>query len=65
MRISRIHTLGLKYRAESHPDSRAVMFEAANYNKRKIKDLLNTLTGFQTCHDLIMLYDKHRQEHEG
>ncbi|KIH66746.1 MutS domain I protein [Ancylostoma duodenale] len=63
--LQKIHTLGLKYRAESHPDSRAVMFEAANYNKRKIKDLLNTLAGFQTCHDLIMLYDKHRQDHEG
>ncbi|EPB75051.1 MutS domain V protein [Ancylostoma ceylanicum] len=62
---ARIHTLGLKYRAESHPDSRAVMFEAANYNKRKIKDLLNTLAGFQTCHDLIMLYDKHRQDNDG
>ncbi|RCN33738.1 MutS domain V protein [Ancylostoma caninum] len=63
--LQKIHTLGLKYRAESHPDSRAVMFEAANYNKRKIRDLLNTLTGFQTCHDLIVLYDKHRQDHEG
>ncbi|EYB99809.1 hypothetical protein Y032_0120g955 [Ancylostoma ceylanicum] len=63
--LQKIHTLGLKYRAESHPDSRAVMFEAANYNKRKIKDLLNTLAGFQTCHDLIMLYDKHRQDNDG
>ncbi|KHJ98645.1 MutS domain V protein [Oesophagostomum dentatum] len=63
--LQKIHTLGLKYRAESHPDSRAVMFEAANYNKRKIKDLINTLAGFQSCYDLTILYDKFRQDLEG
>ncbi|KAK6729272.1 hypothetical protein RB195_006365 [Necator americanus] len=63
--LQKIHTLGLKYRAESHPDSRAVMFEAANYNKRKIKDLLTTLAGFQACYDLIMVYDKLRQDQDG
>ncbi|VDP11054.1 unnamed protein product [Heligmosomoides polygyrus] len=63
--LQKIHTLGLKYRAESHPDSRAVMFEAANYNKRKIKDLLNTLAGFQTCSDLIEFYDNVRRDGNG
>ncbi|VDK50226.1 unnamed protein product [Cylicostephanus goldi] len=63
--LQKIHTLGLKYRAETHPDSRAVMFEAATYNKRKIKDLLTTLAGFQTCYDLILLYDNLRQDQEG
>ncbi|VDM80803.1 unnamed protein product [Strongylus vulgaris] len=63
--LQKIHTLGLKYRADTHPDSRAVMFEAANYNKRKIKDLLNTLAGFQTCYDLIILYDNFRQQQDG
>ncbi|VDL78920.1 unnamed protein product [Nippostrongylus brasiliensis] len=63
--LQKIHTMGLKYRAETHPDSRAVMFEAANYNKRKIKDLLNTLEGFGTCQSLIELYDSMTQGGNG
>ncbi|KAK6059076.1 MutS domain V protein [Cooperia oncophora] len=57
--------MGLKYRAESHPDSRAVMFEAKNYSKRKIKDLLSTLAGFKTCSDLIEFYGKIRLNGKG
>uniref|UniRef100_A0A158P9A3 DNA_MISMATCH_REPAIR_2 domain-containing protein n=1 Tax=Angiostrongylus cantonensis TaxID=6313 RepID=A0A158P9A3_ANGCA len=49
--LQKIHTLGLKYRSESHPDGRAVLFEAVSYNKRKIKDLLSTLAGFQKLFD--------------
>ncbi|VDO47121.1 unnamed protein product [Haemonchus placei] len=63
--LQKIHTMGLKYRAESHPDSRAVMFEAKNYSKRKIKDLLNTLAGFKVCNDLINLYTRIRQNGNG
>nr|CDJ85851.1 DNA mismatch repair protein MutS domain containing protein [Haemonchus contortus] len=63
--LQKIHTMGLKYRAESHPDSRAVMFEAKNYSKRKIKDLLNTLAGFKVCSDLINFYARIRQNGNG
>ncbi|KAK5970999.1 DNA mismatch repair protein Msh6 [Trichostrongylus colubriformis] len=63
--LQKIHTMGLKYRAESHPDSRAVMFEAKNYSKRKIKDLLSTLAGFKTCNDLIGFYTRIRQNGNG
>lgn len=48
----RIHTLGLKYRAEKHPDSRAQMFETMRYNKRKIRDLVRALEGFERVQNL-------------
>lgn len=54
----KIHTLGLKYRAEEHPDGRAVMFEALRYNRRKINDLLITLAGFERVLELQQLYRK-------
>ncbi|VDM56221.1 unnamed protein product [Angiostrongylus costaricensis] len=63
--LQKIHTLGLKYRTESHPDGRAVLFEAVSYNKRKIKDLLSTLAGFQACSDLIEIYTRFRKHSEG
>ncbi|KAJ1361539.1 hypothetical protein KIN20_020813 [Parelaphostrongylus tenuis] len=63
--LQKIHTMGLKYRTESHPDGRAVMFEAMSYNKRKIKDLLSTLAGFQACSDLIEKYTRFRKQSEG
>uniref|UniRef100_A0A7E4W282 MUTSd domain-containing protein n=1 Tax=Panagrellus redivivus TaxID=6233 RepID=A0A7E4W282_PANRE len=45
--IQKVHTNGLKYRAEKHPDGRAQMFFATNYNKRKINDFIMTLIGFE------------------
>ncbi|VDK73138.1 unnamed protein product [Gongylonema pulchrum] len=48
----RIHTFGLKYRAEEHPDSRAQMFETMRYNKRKIRDLVQALEGFERVLEL-------------
>ncbi|CAJ0567662.1 unnamed protein product, partial [Mesorhabditis spiculigera] len=56
--LQKIHTLGLKYRAETHPDSRAVMFESTKYNRRKIKDLLVTLRGFEATRRIVEGYDK-------
>ncbi|KAL3998681.1 MutS domain V family protein [Acanthocheilonema viteae] len=50
--VQKIHTLGLKYRAEEHPDSRAQMFETMRYNKRKIRDLVRALEGFESIQDL-------------
>jgi hypothetical protein len=46
--LIRIHTNGLKYRADplhGHPDARAQLFEADKYNRRKIRDLLIVLDG--------------------
>ncbi|KAK0396739.1 hypothetical protein QR680_001834 [Steinernema hermaphroditum] len=45
--LQKIHTLGLKYRVDKHPDGRAVLFDMTRYNKRKICDLANTLDGFR------------------
>lgn len=38
--LQKIHTMGLKYRVDKHPDGRAQLYEAPKYNKRKINDLL-------------------------
>lgn len=44
--LSRVHTLGLKL-DPSHPENRAVYYEANIYNKRKIKDFLTALRGLK------------------
>ncbi|KAL3093387.1 hypothetical protein niasHS_005901 [Heterodera schachtii] len=57
--FQRIHTIGLKYRMDSgngHPDSRANLFEADKYNKRKIKDLLIVLDGLEDTRKLMLLF---------
>ncbi|EFO24929.1 hypothetical protein LOAG_03556 [Loa loa] len=54
--VQKIHTLGLKYRAEEHPDSRAQMFETMRYNKRKIRDLVRALEGFEHIQDLRLKF---------
>uniref|UniRef100_A0A0N5AS05 DNA mismatch repair protein n=1 Tax=Syphacia muris TaxID=451379 RepID=A0A0N5AS05_9BILA len=60
--LQKIHTLGLKYRVDEHPDGRAVMFEALRYNKRKICDLLIALDGFELAMKLKNLYDRHKAD---
>lgn len=35
--LAQIHTFGNKYRAENHPDGRAVLFLQTSYNKKKIQ----------------------------
>ncbi|TMS36353.1 hypothetical protein L596_003539 [Steinernema carpocapsae] len=54
--LQKIHTLGLKYRTDRHPDGRAVLFDMLRYNKRKICDLVNTLKGFQQVLDVRDAY---------
>ena len=56
--LNRIHTLGSLRRSQSHPDSRAVMFEAGTYNKRKIDDFLSTLSGFRSAQKIIELFGR-------
>ena len=47
--FDRINTYGHAKRSESHPDSRAIMFENDTYSKRKIESFLNLLSGFHTA----------------
>ena len=54
--LNRIHTLGSLRRSQTHPDSRAVMFEAGTYNKRKIDDFLSTLSGFRSAQEIARLF---------
>ncbi|CAI5438239.1 unnamed protein product [Caenorhabditis angaria] len=63
--MQKIHTIGLKYRAEKHPDSRAVFFDTLKTNQRKIQELLATIDGFKMCNRLRKEYLNIQQEGEG
>ena len=39
--------MGLRYRAEQHPDSKAILYELSVYNLRKIKDFTAACDGFR------------------
>ncbi|OQR93852.1 DNA mismatch repair protein Msh6 [Achlya hypogyna] len=53
--LSRIHALGSAHRAQSHPDSRAIMYESSSYNVRKIKDFVAALNGFKASRRVVDL----------
>uniref|UniRef100_A0A8R1HHV5 MUTSd domain-containing protein n=1 Tax=Caenorhabditis japonica TaxID=281687 RepID=A0A8R1HHV5_CAEJA len=63
--LQKIHTIGLKYRAEKHPDSRAIMFDSMKTNQKKIAELLATIDGFKLCNKLRREYLKMQQDGEG
>ncbi|CAB3408099.1 unnamed protein product [Caenorhabditis bovis] len=63
--LQKIHTIGLKYRAEKHPDSRAVMFDSLRINQRKISELLAAIDGFKVCNKIRAEYMNMQQEGEG
>ncbi|GJQ69953.1 putative component of the post-replicative DNA mismatch repair system (MMR) [Trypoxylus dichotomus] len=54
--IMKIHTFGNRQFAEEHPDSRAVLYEAQTYFKRKILVLLNTIKGFETAVEILDIF---------
>lgn len=47
--VNKIHSQGSSLRARSHPDSRAVFFDAPIYSKKRIADFLLTLDGFRAA----------------
>ena len=53
--LSKIHTAGDMKRNQTHPDSRAVMFDMNVYSKRKIMDLLICLDGFKKSMEIMRL----------
>ncbi|EQC33643.1 hypothetical protein SDRG_08747 [Saprolegnia diclina VS20] len=53
--LSRIHALGSAHRAQTHPDGRAIMYELASYNVRKIKDFVAALNGFKSAIRVVEL----------
>lgn len=58
--LARVHSNSLKKKgngAEDHPDSRAVMYEMPTYNKRKIKDFADILTGFESVLKVAALFE--------
>uniref|UniRef100_T1IQG1 DNA mismatch repair protein n=1 Tax=Strigamia maritima TaxID=126957 RepID=T1IQG1_STRMM len=57
--LSKIHTQGSASRCKSHPDGRAIFFDAHIYSKRKIESFLTALTGFQIANDIGYLFKKY------
>ncbi|PAA80328.1 hypothetical protein BOX15_Mlig007712g3 [Macrostomum lignano] len=46
---AKMHVFGCRPAGTDHPDQRAVLFEAVQYNKRKIEDFLGLLAGFEAA----------------
>ncbi|UMM11043.1 hypothetical protein L5515_000522 [Caenorhabditis briggsae] len=63
--LQKIHTIGLKYRSEKHPDSRAIFFDTIKTNQKKIGELLAAIDGFKLCNKLRKEYQTVQQEGEG
>lgn len=63
--LQKIHTIGLKYRSEKHPDSRAIFFDTIKTNQKKIAELLAAIDGFKLCNKLRKEYIKVQKEGEG
>lgn len=63
--LQKIHTIGLKYRSEKHPDSRAIFFDTIKTNQKKIAELLAAIDGFKLCNKLRKQYTKVQEEGEG
>lgn len=54
--ISKIHWMGNALYAKNHPDSRAILYEEKTYSKKKIKDCITTLGGFEKAMSLCELF---------
>lgn len=51
--LAKIHSQALSRRNKSHPDSQAVMFDAAVYSKRKIIEFLDLLKAFRKSQQVM------------
>jgi DNA mismatch repair protein MSH6 len=51
--LSKMHSQASSRRNKSHPDAKAIMFDANVYNKRKILDFLSLLEAFRKSQQLI------------
>ncbi|KAF2882315.1 hypothetical protein ILUMI_23880 [Ignelater luminosus] len=56
--VTKIHTFGNRFCALYHPDSRAILYEAKTYSKRKILDLLSTINGFEKASELVGIFSE-------
>ncbi|XP_076260192.1 DNA mismatch repair protein Msh6 [Rhynchophorus ferrugineus] len=54
--VAKIHIYGNKIYSTDHPDSRAILYEAKTYSKRKIMDLIKTLRGFEASQELVRIF---------
>lgn len=51
--VCRVHIVGSAKRKQIHPETRASMFDEKVYGKRKIKDFLATIAGFERIMSLV------------
>ncbi|CAH1976488.1 unnamed protein product [Acanthoscelides obtectus] len=54
--LAKIHLFGNKFYATEHPDSRAVLYEAATYSKRKIMDLVRMLKALEDAQEIAEVF---------
>eukprot|EP01038_Epipyxis_sp_PR26KG_P007516 gene7516-10239_t len=55
--LLRVHSNSLKNKGTDHPDSRAVMYDAIQYSKRKIRDFADVLSGFESIVKIGKLFE--------
>lgn len=53
----RIHSQGTRGIRESHPDTRAFLFEEKKYSKKKILDFISALNGFKIALKTVRLFE--------
>ena len=63
--LARIHRNSSKHLATQHPQSRAMMYEAETYSKRKMKDLTTALRGFRAVQKIRNLFVEDSKLHTG
>jgi DNA mismatch repair protein MSH6 len=54
--LSRVHSLGSKHREDTHPESRAVMYETPKYDKNKIMAFASVLNGFKQALKIVAMF---------
>lgn len=54
--LAQIHSFGNLERLKNHPDGRAVLYEEKTYGRKKIRDFISTLDGFESLMILPNLF---------
>uniref|UniRef100_A0A915KC30 DNA mismatch repair proteins mutS family domain-containing protein n=1 Tax=Romanomermis culicivorax TaxID=13658 RepID=A0A915KC30_ROMCU len=62
--LQKINTLGSKLRSQDHPDTRAVLFQMGEYNKRKVNDLLLALNCLKRYVEVVEEFSAYKNDVE-
>ncbi|XP_005181193.2 probable DNA mismatch repair protein Msh6 [Musca domestica] len=55
--LAQFHHFGSKLVQEKHPDGRAILFEAKQYNKKNIQNFITILRGFETLLKIPSMFE--------